>query len=82
LAIRRLLGSSTGARAEEANTEEVGFQESTLEAEEKGQEGEGFHGLLASAETGAGVRGEEVAGVLVVVLGFKDESRQPPNRKC
>ena len=78
----RLLGSGTGAHAEETSTEEVGFQSSTGEVEEKCQEGEGFHGPLAATESVAGVGGVEAAVVPVVVLGFEDESRQPANRKC
>jgi len=76
-----LLGSGTGALAEDASTEEVGFQSGASEVEEKGQEGECFHGPLATAEPVAGGRGVEGAAVLVVVLGFEDESRQPANRK-
>jgi len=68
-------GRSTGA--EDASTNEVGFENSAGEVKEEGQEGESFHGLLAVAEAGASVGSVKAAVVPVVVLGFEDESRQP-----
>jgi hypothetical protein len=73
--------SSTATHAEDASTNEVGFQSGTGEVEEKGQESESFHGPLAAAVTGAGIGAVEVAVVLVVVLSFEDESSQPANQQ-
>ena len=82
MAVRLLGGRGRFAHAEEASTKEVCFKSSAGDVEEEGQEGEGFHGLLAATETGTGVGAEKVAVVLVVVLSFEDERSQPTNHKC
>jgi len=81
VAVRLISSAGTLAWAEDASAEEVGLQNNSGEIEDEGQEGEGFHGPLAAAVAGASVGSEEVAVVLVIVLGLEDESRQPANYK-